>query len=116
MRHLDEIETLTDDEKRMLRSVKQAVLQHAPEAEVILYGSAARGEHGPESDYDVLVLVPARLPRGAEDGLRDAVYDAAFDHEQVVVSVMVYGRDEWETPLRAATPYHENVEREGVRV
>jgi predicted nucleotidyltransferase len=115
MRRLEELTTLTDEEKRMLLEVKQAILRHEPAAEVILYGSAARGEQGPESDYDVLVVLPERPSRETEDRVRIAAYDAAFDYD-FVVSVMVYGRDEWGSPLQAATPYHGNVAREGVRV
>ena len=39
-----------------------------PGASVVLYGSVARGEQGPESDYDVLILVDAPLTRQEERG------------------------------------------------
>ncbi len=115
MRRLEDITTLTEDEKQMLREVKAAVLRHEPNAEVILYGSAARGEHGPESDYDVLVLVPQPLPHEAEQRLRYAVYDVAFDRE-LLVSVMIYTREQWASPVHSVSPYHRNVESEGARV
>lgn len=35
-----------------------AILETVPAKKVILFGSRARGEAGPESDYDLLVVVP----------------------------------------------------------
>jgi len=32
-------------------------------ARIILFGSRARGETGPESDYDILIIAPSREPR-----------------------------------------------------
>jgi predicted nucleotidyltransferase len=113
MRHLEDVDTLTEDEKRMLREVKAAVLLHAPGAEVVLYGSAARGERGPESDYDVLVLVDRRLSSREEDPVRAAIYRVGLEHD-ALVSVMFYAESEWDSTLVSASPYRRNVEREGV--
>ena len=115
MRRLDELETLSDEERRMLAEVKQAILQHEPEAEVILYGSAARGEREPESDYDVLVLVDRELSVAEEDRVYDAVYEVQLDRG-AVISVMFYTRDEWRSGLASVSPYRVNVEREGARL
>ncbi|WP_279232366.1 nucleotidyltransferase domain-containing protein [Thermus albus] len=38
--------------------VLKAILRTVPARKVILFGSRARGEAGPESDYDLLVVVP----------------------------------------------------------
>jgi len=115
MRRLEELETLTEEEKQMLREVKRAVLQRVPGAEVILYGSAARGERGPDSDYDVLVLVERRLSRAEEDEISGAVYDMELEYGTVILSI-VYSRGDWETGLVSVTPYRKNVEREGAVV
>jgi uncharacterized protein len=37
--------------------IKRTVKELSPGAELILYGSEARGESGPDSDIDVLILV-----------------------------------------------------------
>ncbi len=113
MKRLEDITTLTEDEKQMLREVKAAVLRHEPNAEVILYGSAARGEHGPESDYDVLVLVDRRLSVEEEDEIDAAVYEVELARG-AVLSVMFYATGEWGSALVLATPYRRNIEREGV--
>ena len=112
MRQLEELETLTEEEKQMLREVKRAVLQRAPGAEVILYGSAARGERGPDSDYDVLVLVERRLSTREEDEIDGKVYDVQLVFGTIICA-MFHSRDEWNTGLVSVSPYRENVEREG---
>lgn len=113
MRRLEDITTLTEDEKQMLREVKEAVLQFEPNAEVILYGSAARGEHGPDSDYDVLVLVDRALSTREENPIRSAIYHVGLEHGGLI-SVMFYADGEWDSTLVSASPYRRNVEQEGV--
>ena len=45
------------DRDILLKQVKEAVWKIEPTAEVILYGSRARGDSTCESDWDFLVLV-----------------------------------------------------------
>jgi hypothetical protein len=45
--------------------------------EVRLFGSRARGEARPDSDWDLAVVVPADL--ATDPSVRDAVSDTAFD-------------------------------------
>ena len=35
---------------------------------IYLFGSAARGDAGPDSDYDIMVVVPDDAPNGQQDG------------------------------------------------
>ena len=48
---------LSAADRALLGRVKAAVLAVEPGAEVILYGSRARGDAHAESDWDLLVLV-----------------------------------------------------------
>ena len=34
---------------------------------IYLFGSAARGDAGPDSDYDIMVVVPDDAPQGQQD-------------------------------------------------
>lgn len=115
MRRLDTIETLNESEKQLMCELKHVITRFIPDAVVILYGSAARGEHVPESDYDVLVLSDRKLPSAEEELMDSAIYDLQLHHE-VVLSVMVYSQAEWESPIVRQSPYYDNVTADGVMV
>ena len=115
MKDIRRVRRISAEDKELLAELKRIVLGFVPDATLILYGSAARGERTPESDYDVLVLVDTPLSREEDDALDCATYSLELDRG-VVLSTFVYTREEWSRPLRTATPYYRNVEREGVLI
>ncbi len=113
MRSIKRVRKVPLADKQLLAELKEKVLQYAPDAELILYGSAARGTRQPDSDYDVLVLTGESLPRDIEQRLRDAIHALELDRE-VVLSAFIYTREEWLRPFTTATPLYRNVQKEGV--
>jgi predicted nucleotidyltransferase len=99
----------------LLRQVKRVIRGFLPDATVLLYGSLARGTAGPESDWDILVLCPARLSAADQDRVRDAVYDLQLKHD-VVISLIFRGEDQWNGPLHRVSPFRRNVVRDGVLI
>src|SRR5258708_20381738 len=58
--------------------------QFAPER-IVLFGSRARGDHQPESDYDLIVVLESPLDRGERDGpIRDALREAGCSVDVIV--------------------------------
>ena len=57
----------------LLRRVKQGVLAVEPTAEIILFGSRARGDATIDSDWDFLVLVDGPVDSGRTDRMRDII-------------------------------------------
>ena len=81
---------------------------------LVLYGSYARGDHDPESDIDLLVLLSDELDvnneRRAVSQLSCEVCDRS-SFQGVLVSPMVARETDYQ---RGKTPFHLNVKREGI--
>lgn len=45
-------------QKQMRQAIRRTIHKIAPEAETILYGSQTRGDSRPDSDIDLLILLP----------------------------------------------------------
>lgn len=100
-------------EADLLSRCRDAVHEVASAATVILYGSHARGDATSESDYDLLVLVDEPATQQLENRIGDRLYALELEFG-VVLSLMVYEKRSWETPLYKVMPLHQNVEREGI--
>ena len=77
---------------------------------IYLFGSAARGEAGPDSDYDIMVVVPDQSP----DEYRNC--DLAYRvlrGLRVAKDVLVWSRTEFEKRLHLNASLPSTVLREG---
>jgi len=85
-----------------------------PKAEIILYGSRARGDERPDSDWDILVLTDYPVDLNEERKFRDNLYDLELETGEPF-SVFVYSKNDWLTKQRI-TPFYNNVTHEGVKI
>ena len=115
MKRLNRVRILSAADKQLLLDLKNTVLRYLPGATVILYGSSARGQRGPESDMDVLVLSDRKLSSKEEERVDSAVYDLELECG-IVLSVVFHSKAEWSSPVLRQSPYYENVMSEGVLV
>jgi predicted nucleotidyltransferase len=89
--------------------LRRLVAAYRPER-IYLFGSAARGDAGPDSDYDLLIVVPdSSAPERQDERL---AYEALVG-TGVSVDVLVYRASDFYSrlPLRASLP--STVDREG---
>jgi hypothetical protein len=81
----------------VLKDLVRRTVETVHPVQIILFGSAARGEMGPNSDLDVLVVMPDGCDRRAVAGtLYRAYRGLEYAHDVVVVSqsdVQQYGQD-----------------------
>jgi len=113
MRKLKDASGNSSAKPALLLECKRIVRALVPDAEVLLYGSRARGTADAASDHDILVLSEAPLSTADEDRVRDALYDLELEHG-VVISLLFYAREEWDDPLHRLMPLHQQVELEGI--
>jgi predicted nucleotidyltransferase len=97
----------------LLKQCKKAIRQVVPDADVVLYGSRARGDATEYSDYDILILTNGTINMS----LKERFYDYTLPLELetgAVLTLLTYSRQQWDTPLYRAMPLHKNIDREGV--
>jgi predicted nucleotidyltransferase len=75
--------------RAITRMTRRLAKQFQPER-IILFGSHARGDAGPDSDIDLLVVLPLKNPRrekaALELAMRLAVHDIKFPKDIIVVT------------------------------
>ena len=106
---------LAGHELEIASQVKDAVRSILPDADVILYGSRARGDAREDSDWDFLVLTDKPVTVALEEKIRRAMDELSLNLA-VIISAFIENRHEWSTPRAKASPYRRAIEREGVAV
>ena len=101
--------------EEFLKAIKQTVREIESNAEIILYGSRARGDFTEESDWDLLILVNGPLNDQRVDRIRHHLYEIEWQGGEVISSIIRTYQD-WESPFYQAMPIHQRIEKEGVRV
>lgn len=102
-----------DDILPLVRRLKARIADAYGErfAGLQLYGSYARGEAGPESDVDLLVLLHGEVDRWAEIG---RLVELAYDLEVETGAVLSLHPRSVRDFRTAASPFLRSVRREGL--
>ncbi len=90
--------------------VKQEVIKVDPNAEVILFGSRARGDFRKDSDWDFLVLLDRPLTPGLKSLILDNLYYLELEYNSII-SAIIHSKSEWEE--LAVTPIYQIIKKEG---
>lgn len=107
---------LTPDEQAWLDAYRKALAEQFPDhvEEIVIFGSKARGDAGPDSDLDILVIL-REGDRNTKRKVRRTGHLLAVLSE-AVPSIMVYTREEWSSRKRSGSSFYKAVMRDGVRV
>lgn len=84
-----------------------------PKAEILLFGSRARGDFRSDSDWDFLILLGSQaLTRHLKNQILDALYELELETGQVI-SALIHTKSDWEQ--RAITPIYRIIAKESKR-
>ena len=100
-------------DRELLKQCKHAIRSVESNADVVLYGSRARGDAAEDSDYDILVLTDQPVTVTLRENLVDSIFPIELE-SGAVITLITYHRDQWESPRYKAMPFRKNVERDGV--
>ena len=90
--------------------VRRLVEAYSPER-IYLFGSVAKGEAGPDSDYDIMVIVP---DDAAPERLRSRLAYRALRGTGTAADVVVWPRSSFERRARVVASLPATVAREGM--
>lgn len=94
--------------------IRKNVNEIDPNADIILYGSRARGDNHIDSDWDILLLTDYPVSIERENIFRDKLYDLELQTGEPI-SIFIFSKNDWNSKQRI-TPFYKNVISEGIRL
>lgn len=113
---MEQLEHLTDDEKKAVAEIKQSIQALVGDRmkSLVLFGSKARGDFDPESDVDLAILVDGLTPE-----LKRKIIDIVADIELkylVVFSALVLSLEDFRLLRQRERRIALDIENEGVHL
>ena len=91
--------------------IGERIWKKDPNAQVILFGSRARGQATSNSDWDILILTNSpNVTREKE--YREELFELELEIGEPI-STFVFSKNEWESK-HSITPFYQNVKNDGI--
>ena len=82
--------------QHILNNISSRVHQVIPDAEVMLYGSRARGDWQEESDWDILILTNLEVNRSLKEAVWEVVYPFSIEIASFI-SPLIVKKETWKS-------------------
>lgn len=100
-------ETIMD---QLVRGILTALSENV--IQIILYGSAARGDNQADSDIDIAVILRHPMTSDEEDRLSDFIVDMNLEYDTVFSVIDI--EEDYYSKWKSVLPFYRNVSREGI--
>jgi len=101
--------------EKILQQIIKVVNENAPDSEVYLYGSRARGSAKKLSDWDILILLNRpSITHNLETKFMDDFYDLELETGEII-SPLIYSKKDWNNKYSITTLF-ENIQNEGIKL
>jgi predicted nucleotidyltransferase len=101
---------LTEEDARALAQIIERLIDAYEPERIYLFGSKARGDYGPDSDFDLLVVVPDTAP---PDRKRSRLAYEVLRGTGTATDVLVWTHNAFKSRLHLAASLPATVMREG---
>lgn len=100
------------EDNNIAGKIRSSIKGIDPNAQVIVFGSRARGDAKEDSDWDILILTSMPVSMEVEKSFRNILFELEIETGEVF-STFVYQKKIWNTRHRL-TPFYKNVKTDGV--
>ena len=106
---------LKDNEIKAINELKKTILDLYPDAEIILFGSKARGGYDKDSDIDILILLNTEVNSKLEEKIIGDIYDIELKYD-ILFGPLIKNINDWNDDYKGNPFLKENIAREGMFV
>jgi uncharacterized protein len=103
---------MKQEDNNIAGKIRSSIRGIDPNAQVIVFGSRARGDAKEDSDWDILILTSMPVSMEVEKSFRNILFELEIETGEVF-STFVYQKKIWNTRHRL-TPFYKNVKTDGV--
>ena len=98
--------------EQIFENIRRLKRQLLPNDRMILFGSQARGDARPDSDWDLLVLLDKDKITYEDESVYAYPFVEMGWENGTYISVKMYTKKEWQN--RFFTPFYHNVQKDGI--
>lgn len=100
-------------EQHILSLIRERIRKKNPKAQVMLFGSRAKGNATTNSDWDILILLNSpKVTREKEKEYREELFEVELEIGEPI-STFVFSKNEWESK-HSVTPLYQNIKTDGI--